>query len=137
MLPSLELRVSTGVTSEISSPEMLTGPWFARVDSNFATASDVSVMNRPLRVLSNVMDKPYMRNCGATRRSSLPRLLDVFCQPADAAFFLPTIFVKARCRSAALPVHCFATGLTKCSNARATSESSRVETVARLAGRIA
>jgi hypothetical protein len=110
MLPSLELRASTGVSTEFSSAELLAGSGFARVDSIFGTASDVTLMNRPLRVLSKVTDKPYMRNCGPARRSSLPSLLHVFGQLADAAFFLPTIFVEAICRSAAVPAHCFATG---------------------------
>ena len=82
------------LSDAFASAELLTGLGFARVDSDFGAASDVTVMDRPLRVLSKVTDTPYMRNCGATRRSSLPSLLHVFGQLADAAFFLPTISTR-------------------------------------------
>jgi hypothetical protein len=87
-------------------------------------------MDRPLRVLSKVTDTPYTRNWGAMRRSSLPSIEHVFGQPVDAAFFLPTICVKAACRAAAVPVNRFATRPINCTSARATSESSSVEMVA-------
>jgi hypothetical protein len=66
MLPSLELRVSSDVSTEFSSAELLTGPGFARVDSIFRTASDVTLMSRPLLVLSKVTDKPSQ--CGVPER---------------------------------------------------------------------